>query len=524
MQLDQIPADQRVALADLISRAGGQVLGVRPAAPANAAAGNFAPLNLPFLGLPGFANAGMPPPPAQPTADNQAAISALMAQMQQGFNTVNNALRVTVAQNASRRINLIPPEGVLAGGTYAVQFSAIQGLRACEEAKSIPAVREVLKAFGVVEEFVLDIATDEMKSKWATKPAAGLRRLEEMMRRRDVKWNDSLWSDLKMVLHSRKDKSSSSESSTESSDSSDDDKHRSSSSSSSSSSSRRSRSPRSSRRRHKKRGKKNRGSGGGRDKKSDDKKTVTTALSNALGASTPRRLPSAMDLSSDRTSYADSFLAPPSGQEVSGSGPPAPRPASSVSPAFPFPADAKADAVIRFVFPFHFSEGDIKSSRLDNKIDCAGLRPAAPFKLAELNKLRNKKVFDCSLLTCSVCGKLGHLASFCVLPPNWEATPALMKGVEGYPSFVDRLRQPSVSSDIHAWVSKVLSSLPANSSPSAKIGAVMKGVDALASEFNVGNPWKGHSLKRDKLRASVGMWKAIGSPEFVLSWIMNGKP
>ena len=51
----------------------------------------------------------------------------------------------------------------------------------------------------------------------------------------------------------------------------------------------------------------------------------------------------------------------------------------------------------------------------------------------------------------------------------------------------------------------------------------MRQLDARGRELNQGNPWLGSSSRRDKLRASLGLWKAIGTDDKVLSWIGYGK-
>ena len=52
---------------------------------------------------------------------------------------------------------------------------------------------------------------------------------------------------------------------------------------------------------------------------------------------------------------------------------------------------------------------------------------------------------------------------------------------------------------------------------------VMIKLNARAKELNMGNPWQLSTERRDKLRACLGMWKALGTCDKVLSWIAYGK-
>ena len=51
---------------------------------------------------------------------------------------------------------------------------------------------------------------------------------------------------------------------------------------------------------------------------------------------------------------------------------------------------------------------------------------------------------------------------------------------------------------------------------------VMREVSLRGEALNVGNPWAGSSTRRDKLRARLGHWKAIGTDEKILSWLAYG--
>ena len=50
----------------------------------------------------------------------------------------------------------------------------------------------------------------------------------------------------------------------------------------------------------------------------------------------------------------------------------------------------------------------------------------------------------------------------------------------------------------------------------------MQEIHKHANDLNANNPWATSTLPRDKLRAKLGYWKAIGATDEVLSWIGNG--
>ena len=128
--------------------------------------------------------------------------------------------------------------------------------------------------------------------------------------------------------------------------------------------------------------------------------------------------------------------------------------------------------------------------------------PIAAFRLSKYKDNAHKKVFDPWTFACSRCNRTGHDDSFC---PGGDTKQT----EEDKIPFVERLlAMPREDPD-------VLGNLD--------LKEAMAIIQDRGKVLNEGNPWVESKQRRDKLRARLGFWKAIGTDSTVLSWIAYGK-
>jgi hypothetical protein len=134
----------------------------------------------------------------------------------------------------------------------------------------------------------------------------------------------------------------------------------------------------------------------------------------------------------------------------------------------------------------------------------------APFKLKEIFRT-TKKLFEtreCD--ACTFCKKKGHMFECCPVRP---IRIEIEKGLEG---LTDAQRD---------WVYETVHK-PAKTTKDEREKFTWKQAQTFlkteGERLNQNNPWKESKQKRDKLRARLGYWKAIGADECVLAWIAYG--
>ena len=104
---------------------------------------------------------------------------------------------------------------------------------------------------------------------------------------------------------------------------------------------------------------------------------------------------------------------------------------------------------------------------------------------------------------CGYCTQIGHNAAFCSKRPSERNANNACEQ-----EYVDELMStPRVDISKFSGMS---------------IENAMKEIHTHAETLNKNNPWKGSSFPRNKLRAKLGYWKAIGATDEVISWIANG--
>lgn len=151
----------------------------------------------------------------------------------------------------------------------------------------------------------------------------------------------------------------------------------------------------------------------------------------------------------------------------------------------------------------------------------AGLR-RAPFKLSVINKMKRKKAFAAGKMVCGRCAKHGHESSFCPLPANWKEAKDCGDVVRGeveeakYQQFMEMLKKQKGDTRLSDFEGIKLSE--------QSIAQERKRVETEGAKLNELNPWKEHKEKRNRLRAKLGYWKALGVDPDTLSWIANGVP
>ena len=128
----------------------------------------------------------------------------------------------------------------------------------------------------------------------------------------------------------------------------------------------------------------------------------------------------------------------------------------------------------------------------------------APVPLARIMKEADrKKLFAWRGMTCKFCAKKGHDFHFCPSRPNEPPK-------ERRTRFADELIAAK-RVDIAGF-------------EKLSLDDVMSHVRTHAESLNVGNPWAESKASVDRLRANLGMWKAIGCDRVVLSWLAYGVP
>jgi hypothetical protein len=129
--------------------------------------------------------------------------------------------------------------------------------------------------------------------------------------------------------------------------------------------------------------------------------------------------------------------------------------------------------------------------------------PRAPCKLSAMVRMLGKKWNDKPQYACVYCRKNGHRAESCTAMPG------------------DSLLL------LDPW------SIALIEAPQVELAEQVKGmsvdearehIDREAAKWNVGNPWLGSTKRRERLRAKLGMWKAIGASVVQLCWIAAGVP
>jgi hypothetical protein len=129
------------------------------------------------------------------------------------------------------------------------------------------------------------------------------------------------------------------------------------------------------------------------------------------------------------------------------------------------------------------------------------LKPAP----APLRKMigQDKKNYHGYSQPCEYCSQTGHSAEFCAKKSTFSTT-----ATEKERKLVERLTSLP-RTDIAVFSGLTLPQATAK-------------INELASDFNKDNPWADSDSPRDKLRAKLGYWKAIGATNEIISWIAYG--
>ena len=121
----------------------------------------------------------------------------------------------------------------------------------------------------------------------------------------------------------------------------------------------------------------------------------------------------------------------------------------------------------------------------------------------------SKKLYFSFLFSCPFCSKKGHMASFCPSRPN---------------------ERPLADARSEKWITALLSKtaqrMPDTSceTENPNLPELMAFVEKEGARLNTDNPWLTSKETRDRLRQNAGFWKAIGTNNVVLSWILRGVP
>jgi hypothetical protein len=123
----------------------------------------------------------------------------------------------------------------------------------------------------------------------------------------------------------------------------------------------------------------------------------------------------------------------------------------------------------------------------------------ARFKLAIFSK--RKKSYAAQGLTCAFCSHRFHTIDFCPSLGSEETDHKV--------PFVERLL--NLPREDTATLENV------------DIKEAMRITEQRGEELNRDNPWADSTARKDKLRARLGFWKAIGTDRHTLSWLAYGK-
>jgi hypothetical protein len=104
-------------------------------------------------------------------------------------------------------------------------------------------------------------------------------------------------------------------------------------------------------------------------------------------------------------------------------------------------------------------------------------------------------------LACKFCKEKGHHFGMCLLR---QTVPS---GHERSPWVTALINSPKIEVGRYGAISRL---------------AATTKLLTLGQDLNMGNPWAGSSDHRNVLRANLGLWKAIGAPSNVLSWLAYG--
>jgi hypothetical protein len=123
----------------------------------------------------------------------------------------------------------------------------------------------------------------------------------------------------------------------------------------------------------------------------------------------------------------------------------------------------------------------------------------AHFRLSRFRS--RKKSYSGTGLVCVLCSHSHHSRSFCPSAPTEESKYRI-------PFVETLLKAPRVDTSDLA---------------SLDIEQARLHLERAGAELNEGNPWSSSSARKDRLRARLGYWKAIGCDSFTLSWLAYGK-
>ncbi len=119
----------------------------------------------------------------------------------------------------------------------------------------------------------------------------------------------------------------------------------------------------------------------------------------------------------------------------------------------------------------------------------------------------DKKNFDKYNLHCEYCEQIGHEKFFCPKRPIIYANTDQTFPITGKKYAEDLINAPSTDVSMFANMTW---------------DEAIKYTKEVGEKYNTNNPWLPSTAPRDRLRAKLGFWKAIGASREVLSWLAHG--